>query len=91
MKSYEVHGGITSGKDLICTCVPKISEFRLFLKVPPIPPATKLAIWSDPDLAIAKAKASQDHGMHGCNLIDRILILILAKANSIWIDQKSTG
>ena len=28
-----------------------------------IPPATELAIWSDPDLAIAKAKASQDHGM----------------------------
>ena len=46
---------------------------------------------SDPDLAIAKAKASQDHGMHGCDLIDRILILILAKANSTWIDQKSIG
>ena len=28
-----------------------------------IPPATYLAIWSDPDLAIAKAKASQDHGI----------------------------
>ena len=50
-----------------------------------------LAIWWDPDLAIAKAKASQDHGMHGYNLIDRNLIVILAKANSIWIDLKSTG
>ena len=55
-----------------------------------IPPATQLAIQSDPDLAIAKAKASQGHGMNGCNLIDRILILILAKANSVWIDQNST-
>ena len=29
--------------------------------------------------------------MNGCNLIDRILILILAKADSRWIDEKSTG
>ena len=56
-----------------------------------IPPVTQLAIQSDPDLAIAKATASQDHVMNGCNLIDRILILILAKANSRLIDQKSTG
>ena len=56
-----------------------------------IPPATQLAIQSDPDLAKAKAIASQDRDLHGSNLIDRILILILAKANSRWIDQKSTG
>ena len=56
-----------------------------------IPPATQLAIQSDPDLAIAKAKASQDHGLDGCNLVDRILTLILAKANITWIDQNSTG
>ena len=29
--------------------------------------------------------------MYGCDPTDRILILILAKANSRWIDQKSTG
>ena len=29
--------------------------------------------------------------MNECNLIDRILILILAKADSRWIDEKSTG
>ena len=29
--------------------------------------------------------------MHGCNVADRILILILAKANSMPIDQESTG
>ena len=56
-----------------------------------IPPATELAIWSDPDLAIANAKASQDHDMHGCNPTDRILILILTKANFVRTDQVSTG
>ena len=29
--------------------------------------------------------------MHGCNLIGKILILILAKASFTWIDQKTTG
>ena len=56
-----------------------------------IPPATQLAIQSDPDLAIAKAKASQDHDLHGSNMIDSILILILAKANSTRIGQKFIG
>ena len=51
---------------------------------------TLLGYSCDPEWAIASAKASQDHGQHGPNLIDRILILILAKANVTWIDQKST-
>ena len=33
-------------------------------KPDPIPPATDLAMLCDPELAIAKAKADQDHGTH---------------------------
>ena len=46
--------------------------------------AIRVLCWGnfcDPDLAIAKAKASQDHDLHRCIRWRRILILILAKAS----------
>ena len=45
-----------------------------------IPPGYRLAMWCDPDLAIAKAVANQDHGLDGYVGEALILILILAKA-----------
>ena len=47
-----------------------------------IPPAYRLAMWCDPDLAIAIAIANQDHGLDGYVGEALILILILAIARS---------
>ena len=55
-----------------------------------IPPATQLATQSNPDLPIAKAKASQDHDLHGSTMIDTILILILAKARQSDFSQSES-
>ena len=54
---------------------------------PRIPPGYRLAMWCDPDLAIAIAIANQDHGLDGYVGEALILILILAIARStsiIW-------
>ena len=42
-----------------------------------IPPGYRLAMWCDPDLAIAIAIANQDHGLDGYTGEALILILIL--------------
>ena len=47
-----------------------------------IPPGYRLAMWCDPDLAIAIAIANQDHGLDGYLGEALILILILAIASS---------
>ena len=44
-----------------------------------IPPLYGLAIHGDPELAIAKAKASQDHQQHGVSISSQILILIFSQ------------
>ena len=44
-----------------------------------IPPPYCLAIHGDPELAIAKAKASQDHQQHGVSISSQILILIFSQ------------
>ena len=46
------------------------------------PPCTCLAVSCDPELAIAKAKASQDHNKHRREIGPRILILNYSQSQS---------
>ena len=45
-------------------------------------PSTRLAVSCDPELAIAKAKASQDHNKHRREIGPRILILNYSQGQS---------
>ena len=58
---------------------------------PDIPPTYTLATLCDPELAIARARASQDDNAHRPLFVRPIPILVLAKASLIieqydWLD-----